>query len=73
MQRFPPFIINIPVLFERYVYILLVERYGDHNIGYQVATQGNIMDFMTCNAYENIGIVIYGVNCSLPNAYGKRQ
>lgn len=45
-QKFPPFIINMPILFERYVYSLLVERYGDHNIGYQVATQGNIMDFM---------------------------
>jgi len=44
-QKFPPFIINMPILFERYVYSLLVERYGDNNIGYQVATHGNIMDF----------------------------
>lgn len=26
-QKFPPFIINMPILFERYVYSLLVERY----------------------------------------------
>lgn len=45
-QKFPPFIINMPILFERYVYSLLVERYGDRNIGYQVASLGNIVDFM---------------------------
>lgn len=44
-QMFPPFIINMPILFEQYVHALLVDRYGNYNIGYQVGTTGNIMDF----------------------------
>lgn len=44
-QMFPPFIIDMPRLFERYVYSLLLERYGNQSIGYQVAVRGNILDF----------------------------
>lgn len=44
-QMFPPFIIDMPILFERYVYSLLLERYGNQTIGYQVAVRGNILDF----------------------------
>lgn len=44
-QMFPPFIIDMPILFERYVYSLLLERYGNRTIGYQVAVGGNILDF----------------------------
>lgn len=44
-QYFPPFIINMPLLFERYVYSLLIDRYDKKQIGFQVATYGNIMDF----------------------------
>lgn len=43
-QHFPPFIINMPLLFERYVYSLLHERYKDE-IRFQVSTRGNYMDF----------------------------
>lgn len=45
LQKFPPFIIDMPVLFERYVYALLVERYDTSLIGYQEAVRGNIIDF----------------------------
>lgn len=44
-QLFPPFIIDMPILFEQYVHALLIERYGNYEIGYQVGTTGNIMDF----------------------------
>lgn len=43
-QLFPPFIIDMPLLFERYVYSLLVDRYGKQ-IDFQVSTYGNKMDF----------------------------
>ena len=45
MVSFPPFIINMPLLFERYVYGLLVEKYGKYNIGFQERVKGGIMDF----------------------------
>lgn len=45
MQMFPPFIIDMPILFERYIYALLLERYGDKCLKYQLATYGNILDF----------------------------
>lgn len=44
-QKFPPFIIDMPILFERYVYSLLVERYGAKAIQYQLSTYGNSIDF----------------------------
>ena len=45
VQKFPPFIINMPILFERYVYALLLERYGKDQIDYQLATEAGIVDF----------------------------
>lgn len=44
-QMFPPFIIDMSVLFERYVYSLLSERYGSHSIGYQVAAGDSVLAF----------------------------
>lgn len=44
-QKVPPFIIDMPVLFERYVYCLLAERYGTRIIGYQEGCGDSIMDF----------------------------
>lgn len=42
--KVPPFIIDMPVLFERYVYCLLAERYGTRVIGYQEGCGDSIMD-----------------------------
>lgn len=50
-QLFPPFVIDMPILFERYVYSLLTERYGIHNIGYQVSTTDSKMDFCKYDEY----------------------
>lgn len=44
-QKVPPFIIDMPVLFERYVYCLLAERYGTRTIGCQEGCGDSIMDF----------------------------
>lgn len=46
-QFFPPFIINMPILFELYVLHLLRNRYGAEEIGYQKKTSDgrNILDF----------------------------
>lgn len=44
-QKVPPFIINMPILFERYAYCLLAERYGTRTIGYQEGCGDSIMDF----------------------------
>lgn len=43
-QKVPPFIINMPILFERYVYCLLAERYGTRLIGYHEGCGDSIMD-----------------------------
>lgn len=45
-QLFPPFIIDMPKLFERYVYVLLKARYGNL-IGFQIhdTYRANFMDF----------------------------
>lgn len=47
VQFFPPFIINMPILFELYVLHLLRNRYGAEEIGYQKRTSDgkNILDF----------------------------
>lgn len=47
VQFFPPFIINMPILFELYVLCLLRNRYGVEEIGYQKMTSDrkNILDF----------------------------
>lgn len=44
-QQFPPFVIDMPILFERYVYSLLAERYGTHSIGYQISASDSKVDF----------------------------
>lgn len=43
--KFPPFIIDMPVLFERYVYALLDEVYGK-SILYQIGTRADRPDFL---------------------------
>lgn len=47
IQLSPPFIINMPILFELYVLHLLRNRYGAEEIGYQKMTSDrkNILDF----------------------------
>lgn len=45
VQKFPPFIIDMPELFERYVYALLAERYESSMIGYQETVCGSMVDF----------------------------
>lgn len=45
VQKFPPFIIDMSVLFERYVYALLVERYDSSLMGYREAVSGCVIDF----------------------------
>lgn len=45
IQKFPPFIIDMPVLFERYVYALLAERYESSLLGYQESVCGSMIDF----------------------------
>ena len=47
IQFSPPFIINMPILFELYVLHLLRNRYGAEEIGYQKRTSDgrNILDF----------------------------
>lgn len=47
----PPFIIDMPLLFERYVYHLLHRAY-DENVKFQVSTYGSKMDF--CKADEKL-------------------
>lgn len=51
VQLFPPFIINMPILFELYVLHLLRNRYGKEEIGYQKRTSDgrNILDFIKLN------------------------
>ena len=51
VQLFPPFIINMPILFELYVLHLLRNRYGNEEIGYQKRTSDgrNILDFIKLN------------------------
>ena len=44
-KSMPPFWINMPLLFELYVYALLHERYGDQ-IDYHISTYGNEIDFV---------------------------
>lgn len=44
-QLTPPFHINMPLLFELYVYALLNEAYG-HEVKYHERTYGNEIDFM---------------------------
>lgn len=44
-QLVPPFIINMPILFERYVYCLLAQRYGTRLIGYQESCGDSSIDF----------------------------
>ena len=50
-QLFPPFIINMPILFELYVLNLLRNKYGIKEIGYQKMTSDrrNILDFIKLN------------------------
>ena len=50
-QLFPPFIINMPILFELYVLHLLRNRYGKEEICYQKRTSDgkNILDFIKLN------------------------
>ncbi|WP_278908352.1 5-methylcytosine restriction system specificity protein McrC [Leyella stercorea] len=43
--KFPPFIIDMPVLFERYVYALLNEAYGK-SVQYQKGTKADRPDFL---------------------------
>lgn len=50
-QKVPPFIIDMPILFERYVYCLLAERYGSRTIGYQEGCGDSIMDFTKKDEY----------------------
>lgn len=45
VQLVPPFIIDMPILFERYVYCLLAQRYGTRTIGYQEGCGDSRMDF----------------------------
>lgn len=45
VQMFPPFIIDMPILFERYIYALLLQRYDANTLKYQLLTYGNILDF----------------------------
>jgi 5-methylcytosine-specific restriction enzyme subunit McrC len=51
VQLFPPFIINMPILFELYVLHHLRNRYGNEEIGYQKRTSDgrNILDFIKLN------------------------
>lgn len=44
LQYFPPFTIDMALLFERYVYSLLKNRYREQII-FQMETYGNILDF----------------------------
>lgn len=48
--KFPPFIIDMPVLFERYVYALLNEAYGK-SILYQIGTKADRPDFLKPNEH----------------------
>lgn len=42
----PPFIINMPLLFERYVYALLCDKYSADKIDFQTEVKGNRPDFL---------------------------
>lgn len=51
IRHFPPFIINMPILFELYVLHFLRNRYGAEEIKYQKMTSDrkNILDFIKLN------------------------
>ncbi len=49
-DKFPPFIIDMRMLFERYVYALLHEAYGD-TVGYQTALQRDSTYFIKPNEH----------------------
>ena len=44
-QYFPPFIINMPLLFELYAFSMLKERYGDKIRYHEINSYGNELDF----------------------------
>ena len=70
-MKVPPFIINMPVLFERYVYCLLAERYGTRLIGYQEGCGDSIMDFTKKDEHMILDTK-YITAWGLPSSRGER-
>ncbi|MCI3937080.1 McrC family protein [Chryseobacterium aahli] len=53
----PPFWIDMPKMFELYVYAKFLEdnsNFGDRNFNYQFATHGNSLDFLICTDDKKI-------------------